>query len=456
MLRHTGLDSPCIQYFIGLCINLLVIVVLLNSDTTYNNLQLPVGQYQNNIWKGTDSYPYVKLAKNYLEYGVVGKENIPASNRTIGYPLYLALMMKLFGKNWLMVTFFFQAVLFAFIYPVFTKIIQLIFGDNKRLISWSFLFLLVSGVYFSYVTVLLTDSIFTLFLTIGIYFGLAAIVKQNWLTFLLQIVFIGIAGQIRPILFLYVIPNLFILIAVAKKHNILGHKRVKNLIISSTILLLLICNLPTLRNYINYDIITPATVLQNNMFQSHATKILLEEDQSEAINELYSQIDTTKELKNALKTKLNSAIEVYKEYPFLALKLFTINVTKMLAKNHYNGFANFWGYNWTKKNSEKQAPLKKSNFIFFVTIISGLIYSLMYLLLVSFLIRLIKMKKYLYLICVLIFILYFILPAGFVSEDIRFRLPIEGFLVIFSLFELQQLIDKKFWFKKVPLVTNPN
>ena len=148
----------------------------------------------------------MKLAKNYLEYGVVGKENIPASNRTIGYPLYLALMMKLFGKNWLMVTFFFQAVLFAFIYPVFTKIIQLIFGDNKRLISWSFLFLLVSGVYFSYVTVLLTDSIFTLFLTIGIYFGLAAIVKQNWLTFLLQIVFIGIAGQIRPILFLYANP----------------------------------------------------------------------------------------------------------------------------------------------------------------------------------------------------------------------------------------------------------
>ena len=128
----------------------------------------------------------------------------------------------------------------------------------------------------------------------------------------------------------------------------------------------------------------------------------------------------------------------------------------MLVKNHYTIFANFWGYNWTKKNRNNKHPLKKSNFIFFVTIISGLIYSLMYLLLVSFLIRLIKMKKYLYLICVLIFILYFILPAGFVSEDIRFRLPIEGFFVIFSLFELQQLIDKKFWFKKVPLVTNPN
>ena len=192
------------------------------------------------------------------------------------------------------------------------------------------------------------------------------------------------------------------------------------------------------------------------MFQSHATKILIKEGHGEAINEFYSQIDTAKELKSELNTKLNSAIEVYKEYPGLALKLFTINIAKILIKNHYTIFANFWGYNWTKKDRNNMIPLKGSKFILFVTIISGLIYFLMYLLLASFLIRLMKLKKYFYLVSLLILTIYFILPAGFVSEDIRFRLPIEGFFIIFSLFELQQLIEKKFWFKKASLVTNPN
>ncbi len=419
-------------------------------------MQIPEGRYKDNIWKGSDTYSYVKLARNYLQYGVVGEEETPASNRTVGYPIYLALIIKLLGKNWLITCFFFQAVLFAFIYPAFTKIIQLIFGDNRKLTIWTFLFLLLSGVYFSYVTVILTDTIFAVLLTIGIYFGMEAIIKKNWVYFLFHVLFIGFAGQIRPILFLYAIPNLFVLIAIAKKHNELNNKRVRLLILSSSILVLLICNLPTLRNYTNYGVITPATVLQNNLFQSHATKILMEEDQDSTINELYSQIDTTKDLNKELNSKVNSAIEVYKEYPFLALKLFTINIAKMLIKNHITVFSNFWGYNWREKNPEFQAKLKKSNFIFTLTLIFALIYFMVYLLFGSLIIRLLILKKYFYLFSILIFILYFIIPAGFVSEDIRFRLPIEGFIIMFSLYELILLTEKKFWFRKSALTTNPN
>ncbi len=304
MLKSLRFDSSYFQYFVGLFVNLLVVTILLSSDVTHNNLQLNEGKYANNIWKGTDSPSYVSLARNYLQYGVVGEVDIPSSDRTVGYPIYLALMMKLFGKNWLIVVFFFQAALFAFIYPTLTKIIKLFFGNNNKLITWTFLFLLLSGVYAIYVTVILTDTIFTVLLTIGIYLGMAAVVKKNWIYFLFHILFIGLAGQIRPLLFLYVIPNFFILISIAKKHNELNKKQVQLFIVSSSILVLVVCNLPTLRNYINYGVITPATVLQNNLFQTHATKILIEENQDSTINDLYSQIDTTEELSKEMDTKI--------------------------------------------------------------------------------------------------------------------------------------------------------
>ncbi len=456
MLKTLRFDSPYFQFTIGVFVNVFTILILLSSDATYNNIQLPEGKYQNNIWKGNDVGSYIILARNYIQYGVVGEEDIPSSSRTIGYPMYLALMMKLFGKNWILFLFFFQAVLFALIYPIFTKIIKLLFGDNKKLIIWTFLFLLLSGAYLSNVPVILTDTIFTVLLTTGIYFGMAAIVKKNWLYFSFHVLLIGFAGQIRPILFLYAIPNLFLLIVVAKKYNILRDKEVRSLIISSSILLLLICNLPTLRNYINYSVITPATVLQDNMFQTHATKILIEENQDSTINELYSQIDTTEALSKTMDTKVKNAIEVYKEYPFLTVKLFTTNIAKLLVLNHYIEFAHFWGYSWHYKNDRIHTIFKKSNLVFFITIIFAIMYLLIYLLLASFLIRLIKMKKYFYLISLLIFISYFIFPVGFVSASIRFRLPIEGFVIMFSLYELQQLIEKKIWFKKASLISIKN
>ena len=63
MTKNLRLDSPLLQFIIGLCINLLVVSILLSSNVTYNNLQIPEGRFKNNIWKGTDTYSYVKMKK---------------------------------------------------------------------------------------------------------------------------------------------------------------------------------------------------------------------------------------------------------------------------------------------------------------------------------------------------------------------------------------------------------
>ena len=134
MLKNFKLESPYVQYFIGLLINLVVIVILTGSHVSFHNLLVPENKNQNNIWKYDDAYYYVLLAKNYLKTGVVGKGQNPSAARTVGYPIYLSLMISIFGKNWQFLLFYFQAVIFALIYPLFTAIIKLLFGENSQLI----------------------------------------------------------------------------------------------------------------------------------------------------------------------------------------------------------------------------------------------------------------------------------------------------------------------------------
>ena len=61
MLKHTRLDSPYIQYIIGLCVNILVVAILLGSDVTYNNTQIPEGEIQEQHLEGKR---YLFLCKN--------------------------------------------------------------------------------------------------------------------------------------------------------------------------------------------------------------------------------------------------------------------------------------------------------------------------------------------------------------------------------------------------------
>jgi hypothetical protein len=149
-------------------------------DVSYRNLQVPEGVYQDNTQKDTDCVGYIYPARNYLEYGVFGYGNVPDYCRTIGYPFFLAMMIKLFGSNWLVATFFVQAFFYASIYPVLTKIAGILFPDKPSLVIPIFCFSLVSGGYLAQVPILLTDTFFTILFTIGLYFGFLSIIRQSW------------------------------------------------------------------------------------------------------------------------------------------------------------------------------------------------------------------------------------------------------------------------------------
>ena len=123
-----------------------------------------------------------------------------------------------------------------------------------------------------------------------------------------------------------------------------------------------------------------------------------------------------------------------------------------MVNNYYYNFSKYWKSNPERVRFNFNKDLfKKIDVIFFIGVMFACIYFLSYILFTLFCIRLIKKSKYLFLFTTLIFILYILVPGGFVWGALRFRLPIEGFIIIFSFYEIQQLLIKKGWLKKVTI-----
>ena len=105
--KKIKLESLIIQYFIGLAICVLLVIILLSTNITYNNLQIPEGDYKENLWKGSDVITYVQPARNFISTGTFEFKNyISPYQRTIGYPFFLSILMRLFGGNWLIWAYF--------------------------------------------------------------------------------------------------------------------------------------------------------------------------------------------------------------------------------------------------------------------------------------------------------------------------------------------------------------
>ena len=91
-------------------------------------------------------------------------------------------------------------------------------------------------------------------------------VKQSWKFTLLHVGLIGYAAQIRPVLVLFPFINVLLLWMLAHKRHLAGSARTKVLLAGSTCALLLLCNAPSIRNYINYRLFMPSDLLAVNMF----------------------------------------------------------------------------------------------------------------------------------------------------------------------------------------------
>ena len=386
---YKSLSSPVVQYATSVAISLLYLAVLYTSDLSYNNIQLPEGTYANNIWIDGDVLTYVNPARNFLTYYTFGTADVPDYRRTIGYPLFLAVFMIVFGGHWLIATLVAQAFIFAFIFPALSEVARVLFGAGSRVVALSFLFLTLSGTYLVRIPIVSSDMFFAVLFTLGFCFGLKAIDRKSWTNLVMQIVLIGFAAQVRPLLGLYAVINLAILILLAFKKYGLIDAKLKTMILISSVFLVFLGNLPSLRNYLNHGFFQPTNVLAVNMFDFLAKSALSRSDRSDYYNFLDERLRKISDIREAIEIKEQYALQVYKQYPVATAFQVGRNAVGIMLRGHWTVAANFWGYNFADDiGFNDRLILQKSALVFMAEVFFNIVYFGIYVLSCFYLISL--------------------------------------------------------------------
>ncbi|MCW5200276.1 hypothetical protein VU07_00440 [Desulfobulbus sp. F4] len=186
-------------------------IFLYSSPFGKISLLLPDGSIQGNPWNGGDTMTYVNPAKAFLQSRVFARNGQPDAHRTIGYPFFLAMMMYVFGADWLQASYICQFFIFSLYFPAATYIAYSLCPEITRRDVWNiFIILLLSGAGTAYVGQIMTDQIFSSLLMSGIACGFAAVRKLSLKMMLLHILLVGCAAQIRPVLgFFFIVNGIF-------------------------------------------------------------------------------------------------------------------------------------------------------------------------------------------------------------------------------------------------------
>lgn len=423
-----NLNSLRVQFLIGMIANVAYVVILL--ITNYENVQLPVGDFQNNIWWGCDVMGYVQPAESFLRSGEFLRKGHPDFHRTVGYPFFLFLMMRIFGPRWLIPTYFIQAIVFAFAYPALTGIARILFPGKPKLSLAIFIFSLVSGAYFSYTAQILTDGLFAVCFITGLYFGLLSIARRSYAFLFLHLLFVGFAAQIRPMLSLYPLADMFFLVLIAVRNNEIALLNVKKMIAISFVVLAILCNGPSIRNYINYGIFLPADVLSNALSDYLAKPVLVNRGKAEYCDEMskkFHSLAVSNNIRERIDMQNRFAFETLKAYPFITLALYSYNAFWNMFEFHWQNVLFYWRVNWL--SDDYYGRYKGSTAALFTAVPWVLAYGVIYVFFLRFLYQTFVAKDWI----LLSGLFFFVLPLfiSFIAgQGARMRLYAEGVILM--------------------------
>ncbi|MHA1368336.1 MAG: hypothetical protein ACTSRA_01290, partial [Promethearchaeota archaeon] len=168
-----------LQVGLGIGINLIYLTLLFSHPTTRFNLYPPFRETRGNVWTGSDVMTYVEPAVSFLKYGTFERNGVPDYHRTIGYPLFLATLMTMFGNYWVEACWLVQAILFAAIYPSIAVVAREILCFDSRRIGILLVAYAAMGAGWTYTPVLLTDQPFAVALWGSMAAGIMAVKQER-------------------------------------------------------------------------------------------------------------------------------------------------------------------------------------------------------------------------------------------------------------------------------------
>jgi hypothetical protein len=461
---------PCLSlYFGALLATLTYVAALVSTPEGRQIFHAPYGFYGGQYWTNTDAINYVRPAKYFVSHGAFldhlggtltprhwgvcepldqsasdehrGQRLTPTYHRVIGYSLIIALFMKLFGPYWDLVLSGVNILSFALIYPFLFLIAKLIFPSPWRqsYIIWPFLFLITAGTYVIQVPFYLADMTLTLFLVIGVYFGLKSqlYLRRNDLAG--HVLFVGMAALVKSILSYFAFVDVLVLATFSYYRGTSERAKSRWFMAISFVVILAASQFSAMRNFINYNRYMPEDVLSTNLFCYLGKEVAEVAGKPnlymDGIRELYKIDPGNVSLID--KTKLEKAREIILQHPIITTEVLVKHSLNVLFRSHFHLFG---------RDLLKEPP---SPFMWLVLFPwSYFSSSFLYVGFLCFCFRLAVRRDYMLLGCLLSFIGYLLAPTLLGGGGSRLRTPVEGFLVIFTFAEVYFWTQGSYLFKR--------
>lgn len=209
---------------------------------------------------GGDTSDYHALANSFLNYGVFAREVVPpytpSARAMPGYPFLLA-MSKYFLNNSVGVILL-QIIAFSGITVLTLRITHMFFGNNRgAILSVSFFFVDFFALYTA--LTVMTDTLFTFFLTFSIFFFLSFLYRSGHSFFLFSCFFLGIASLFRPAgLGIFLIYTIFYFFKTKKMEGTVFSQKHTIIFLGGGLLFFLLIAPWFIRNYIHFGTFRPA------------------------------------------------------------------------------------------------------------------------------------------------------------------------------------------------------
>ncbi|MBF0567572.1 MAG: glycosyltransferase family 39 protein [Nitrospirae bacterium] len=424
-----------VQYAVAALINIAYVVIMLSNGTTFYNLQMPEGKYAKNAMNGTDVMTYVQPARNFLVHGVFGTGTDADYHRTIGYPMFLSFFMKVFGNVWLYGVFFAQSLLFAAVYPMLFIINRELLGGGDRVFYAAMLFLTVSGCFIVTTPVVLTDMFFSTIFMCGLCLGVMSVVRQRLSYLILHVVFMGYAAEVRPTLALYPILNAAVLIIVARRAGVINTNKIRAWIAAATLALMVVCNGPAIRNYINHGFFESTDIVAINLYDCLMVEVLFLEGRVDIYHTANREIAQIADVHEQIKRKKAVAFQVFRDYPATTIGKIVTHAQTILLKLPWLDTAALAGVDLSPGAYDKLTPKQTIIEGAFGTVIT-LCYTLIYVLFASFVIRSLRDRQFLFGLTIMGIAVYFLFPPFIAGGGFRMTLPVIGIIALCSFNEL--------------------
>ncbi len=392
-----------------------------------------------------DSYEYSLLGVNIAQHGYYtphGGE--PGLRRSPGYTLYLAAVYKLFGVK-PAIALFLQIVLSGLI-PLFLYMnAELLF--SKRVARIASVLSIVEPVSIIYANLLLSETLFVVFLLLSTYFFIKSMKNKNTTALFVSAIMTGIGAYFRPVILYLPLAYAFMYIAVSW----LSFKdRIKYAL--GIVLITGLTVLPWVtRNYIVDRYKGFCSIQDINLYYWRAAGVISDMEHlplREVQDRLEKAVPSGLSLANKYQFLRDKAVSVIIHHPYAYLKVMLKgSINMLLSPERYAVFKladikpRFLGIMWQGHSIHQALNMLMSDP---VIVSSVVMYQLLFTLIIGLLIAIgmliIAGEGFIKELLIMLFIIaYFVVVSAGPEAEPRFRLPVLPYMLIIAAFALSSL-----------------